>query len=291
MGMGMGVTVSGLQGRVALVTGASQGIGRACAVKLAAMGATVALCARNEAKLAEVAAEINGAMARRVEAAGELEDAAALCGGAASAGVDAGDVDGAGEGSAHIFVLDQSSEDSIKACVKAVIAKLGKVDILVNNAGITRDILALRMKRSDWDAVLTTNLTGAFLMTQAAMGSMLKGRWGRVINIASVVGETGQAGQANYAASKAGLIGLTKSLARELASRTITVNAVAPGYIETAMTAVLTEEQKTAMTSQVPLQRAGTDRDIAAAVAFLASEDASYITGHTLDVNGGMYMG
>jgi 3-oxoacyl-[acyl-carrier protein] reductase len=183
------------------------------------------------------------------------------------------------------------SEESIKECVKAVIAQLGKVDILVNNAGITRDILSLRMKRKDWDDVLTTNLTGAFLMTQACMGSMLKGRWGRVINITSVVGEMGQAGQANYAASKAGLIGLTKSLARELASRTITVNAVAPGYIETAMTAVLTDEQKAAMTSQVPLGRAGTDRDIATAVAFLASEEAGYITGHVLDVNGGMYMG
>jgi 3-oxoacyl-[acyl-carrier protein] reductase len=161
----------------------------------------------------------------------------------------------------------------------------------VNNAGITRDILAMRMKKKDWDDVLATNLTGAFLMSQAVMQSMLKARWGRVINVASVVGEIGQAGQANYAASKAGLIGLTKSLARELASRTITVNAVAPGYIETAMTAVLTDEQRTAMTSHIPLARAGTDKDISAAVAFLASEEAGYITGHTLDVNGGMYMG
>ena len=248
--------MSGVEGRIALVTGASQGIGRACALKLAADGASVALCARNEAKLAEVAAEI------------------------AAAG-----------GTAHPFVLDLASEDSIKECAKAVIAQLGKVEILVNNAGITRDILALRMKRKDWDDVITTNLTGAFLMTQAVMQSMLKGRWGRVINITSVVGEAGQAGQANYAASKAGLIGLTKSLARELASRTVTVNAVAPGFIETAMTAVLTDEQKTAMTSQVPLGRTGTDQDVAAAVAFLASEEAGYITGHTLDVNGGMYMG
>jgi 3-oxoacyl-[acyl-carrier protein] reductase len=283
--------VSGLSGRVALVTGASQGIGRACALALAEAGATVALCARNMEKLAEVAAEINGAMGRRVEAAGEIEDAAAISGGAASAGVDAGDTDGAGEGSAHVFALDVGSEDSIKECAKAVIAKLGKVEILVNNAGITRDILTLRMKKKDWDDVLTTNLTGAFLMTQAVMGSMLKQRWGRVINITSVVGETGQAGQANYAASKAGLIGLTKSLARELASRTITVNAVAPGYIETAMTAVLTDEQISAMTLHIPLARAGTDKDVAAAVAFLASEQAGYITGHTLDVNGGLYMG
>ncbi|SNS21615.1 3-oxoacyl-[acyl-carrier-protein] reductase [Granulicella rosea] len=248
--------MSTLAGRVAFVTGASQGIGRACALELAASGASVALAARNVEKLAEVAAEI------------------------AAVG-----------GTAHVFALDVGDEESIKACAKAVIAHFGKVEILVNNAGITRDTLAMRMKRKDWDDVLTTNLTGAFLLTQACMSAMLKARWGRVINITSVVGETGQAGQANYAASKAGLIGLTKSLARELGSRGITVNAVAPGYIETAMTAVLTEEQKTAMTSQVPLQRAGTDKDIAAAVAFLASEGASYITGHTLDVNGGMYMG
>jgi 3-oxoacyl-[acyl-carrier protein] reductase len=254
-----------LAGRVALVTGASQGIGRACALALAEAGATVALCARNEAKLAEVATEINGW--------------APPSGGTPTTGA------------AHVFALDVGSEDSIKECAKAVIAQLGKVEILVNNAGITRDILSMRMKRKDWDDVLTTNLTGAFLMTQAVMSSMLKARWGRVINITSVVGETGQAGQANYSASKAGLIGLTKSLARELASRTITVNAVAPGYIETAMTSILTEAQRTAMTSQIPLTRAGTDRDVAAAVAFLASEEAGYITGHTLDVNGGMYMG
>jgi 3-oxoacyl-[acyl-carrier protein] reductase len=292
--------VSGLQGRVALVTGASQGIGRACALALAEAGATVALCARNVAKLEAVAAEINGQINRRggvvAEAEGEMEGAAAICGGAASAGVGLAEAEAAleassGGGTAQVFALDLASEESIKECAKAVIARLGKVDILVNNGGITRDILALRMKKKDWDDVLATNLTGAFLMTQAVMGSMLKARWGRVINIASVVGEAGQAGQANYAASKAGLIGLTKSLARELASRTITVNAVAPGYIETAMTAVLTDEQRTAMTSQIPLLRAGTDRDIAAAVAFLASDGAGYITGHTLDVNGGMYMG
>jgi 3-oxoacyl-[acyl-carrier protein] reductase len=278
--------MSTLAGRVALVTGASQGIGRACALALAEAGATVALCARNEAKLAEVAAEINGAAGRAAEAADEMDDAAALCGGAASAGVTEPVA-----GSAYVFALDLGSEESIQACAKAVIAQLGKVEILVNNAGITRDTLTLRMKRRDWDDVLATNLTGAFLMTQAVMGSMLKARWGRIINITSVVGETGQAGQANYAASKAGLIGLTRSLARELASRTITVNAVAPGYIETAMTAVLTDEQRTAMTLQIPLARAGTARDIASAVAFLASEEAGYITGHTLNVNGGMYMG
>ena len=285
-----------LKGRVALVTGASQGIGRAVAMELARMGATVALCARNEAKLAEVADEINSRCGAVAEAEGEMEDVAAIAGGASTAdiaGTEASVEDAAagGGGRAHVFALDVGSEDSIKGCAKAVIAQLGKVEILVNNAGITRDTLAMRMKRADWDDVLTTNLTGAFLMSQAVMSAMLKARWGRIINITSVVGETGQAGQANYAASKAGLIGLTKSLARELASRGITVNAVAPGYIETAMTAVLNDEQKSAMTTQIPLGRGGTDKDIAAAVGFLASEEAGYITGHTLDVNGGMYMG
>jgi 3-oxoacyl-[acyl-carrier protein] reductase len=245
-----------LNSRIALVTGASQGIGRACALELARAGASVALAARNLDKLTEVATEI------------------------AAAG-----------GTAHAFALDVANEDSIKECAKAVIAHFGAVNILVNNAGITRDILSMRMKRKDWDDVLTTNLTGAFLMTQALMSQMVKNRWGRIINVASVVGETGQAGQANYAASKAGLIGLTKSLARELASRSITVNAVAPGYIETAMTAILTDEQKNAMTQHIPLGRVGTDAEIAHAVAFLASEEASYVTGHTLDVNGGMFMG
>jgi 3-oxoacyl-[acyl-carrier protein] reductase len=242
--------------RIALVTGASQGIGRAIALRLAADGAHVALAARNQEKLAEVAAEI------------------------AAAG-----------GTAHAFPLDIACEDSIKTCARAVIAHFGCVEILVNNAGITRDALALRLRRHDWDDVLTTNLTGAFLLSQACISSMLKSRWGRIINITSVVGEMGQAGQANYAASKAGLIGLTKSLARELASRAITVNAVAPGMIATAMTEVLTDDQKAAMAAQIPLGRAGTDAEIAAAVAFLASDEAAYITGHTLDVNGGMHMG
>jgi 3-oxoacyl-[acyl-carrier protein] reductase len=245
-----------LKGRIALVTGASQGIGRACALELARQGASVALAARNLEKLTEVAAEI-----------------------AAAGGI------------SHPFAIDVADEESIKSGAKAVLEHYGKVEILVNNAGITRDILALRMKRKDWDDVLSTNLTGAFLLTQVVMSSMVRARWGRIINVTSVVGETGQAGQANYAASKAGLIGLTKSLARELAGRSITVNAVAPGYIETAMTAVLTEDQKKAMTEHVPVGRVGTDGDIAHAVAYLASEEASYITGHTLDVNGGMYMG
>ena len=248
--------MSSFQGRTALVTGASQGIGRACALTLAAAGVRVALAARNESKLNEVAAEIAGK-----------------------------------GGSAAVFTLDIASEESIKACAKAAVQHYGSIEILVNNAGITRDTLMLRMKRADWDDVIQTNLTGTFLMTQALLSPMLKARWGRIINIASVVGETGQAGQVNYAASKAGLIGMTKSLARELASRTITVNAVAPGYIETAMTAVLDEKQRESMLAHIPLGRAGSDADIAGAVKFLASEDAGYITGHVLDVNGGMYMG
>jgi 3-oxoacyl-[acyl-carrier protein] reductase len=247
---------TGLQGKIALVTGASQGIGRACALELAAAGATVALAARNVEKLEAVAAEI------------------------AAAG-----------GTAKAFALDVSSEDSIKTAAKAVLAEFGAVHILVNNAGITKDGLALRMKLEDFDAVLRTNLTGAFLLTQAVISSMMKARWGRVINITSVVGETGAAGQANYAASKAGLIGLTKSLAREFASRGITVNAVAPGFIQTAMTDELTDEQKAGILTQIPLARYGADADIAAAVGYLASESAGYVTGHTLDVNGGMYMG
>jgi 3-oxoacyl-[acyl-carrier protein] reductase len=245
-----------LQGKIALVTGASQGIGRACALELARAGATVALAARNEAKLAEAAAEIEGA-----------------------------------GGQAAVFALDVASEESIKAGAKAVLEKLGKVEILVNNAGITRDGLVLRMKRPDWDDVLGTNLTGAFLLTQALLSPMLRNRWGRIVNMTSVVGETGQPGQVNYAASKAGLIGMTRALAREVGSRGITVNAVAPGYIETPMTAVLDQKQRDAMLAGIPLGRAGTEAEIAQCVAFLASDAAAYITGHVLDVNGGMFMG
>jgi 3-oxoacyl-[acyl-carrier protein] reductase len=248
--------MANLQGRIALVSGASQGIGRACALELARAGATVALAARNEAKLAEVVSEI--------ETAG---------------------------GQAAAFAIDVASEESIKAGARAVLDRLGKVEILVNNAGITRDGLMMAMKRGDWDDVLATNLTGAFLLTQAVLRPMLKNRWGRIVNISSIVGRTGQAGQVNYAASKAGLIGLTLSLAREVASRGITVNAIAPGYIETPMTAVLDEKQRTAMMATIPLGRAGTDQEIAHSVAFLASEEAAYITGHVLDVNGGMFMG
>ena len=242
--------------RIALVTGASQGIGRAIALGLARAGHTVALAARNEARLAAVKTEI--------EAAG---------------------------GAAESFVMDVASEDSIKAGAKAVLARFGAIHVLVNNAGITRDTLALRMKTADFEDVLRSNLTGAFLLTQAVLPPMVKARWGRILNITSVVGETGAAGQSNYAASKAGLIGLTKSLARELASRSITVNAIAPGFVQTAMTDALTDAQKAGILAQVPLGRYGTVEDIAAAAVFLASDAAGYITGHTLDVNGGIYMG
>ncbi len=245
-----------LSGRVALVTGASQGIGRACALKLAQSGATVALAARSQEKLQELAAEI------------------AATGGHAVA-----------------FPVDVSDEEQIKSAFKSAITQLGKIDILVNNAGITRDQLVMRMKRADWDAVLNTNLTSAYLCTQQAIGSMLKQRWGRIINITSIFGQTGQAGQANYSASKAGLIGLTMAIAREVSSRNITCNAVAPGFIETAMTSGLADDFKQNAVKMIPLGRVGTPEDVANAVAFLASEEAAYITGHVLNVNGGMLMG
>ena len=245
-----------LDGRVALVTGASQGIGRACALALAEAGAVVALAARNEQRLAETA--------EAIRALG---------------------------GQAESFKIDVASEEEIKSGIKAALGKLGKVDILVNNAGITRDQLAMRMKRADWDDVIATNLTGAYLCSQQVLGSMLRQRRGRIINIASIFGQMGQAGQANYAASKAGLIGVTMALAREVASRSITVNAVAPGYIESAMTAVLAAELKETVLKMIPLGRGGTPQDVAQAVRFLASEEASYITGHVLNVNGGMLMG
>jgi 3-oxoacyl-[acyl-carrier protein] reductase len=245
-----------LAGHVALVTGASQGIGRACALQLASAGAAVAVAARNQEKLNELVNEITAA-----------------------------------GGKAAAFPLDVGDEEQIKATVKAAIAQFGKVDILVNNAGITRDQLVMRMKRADWDAVLQTNLTSSYLLTQQVISSMLKQRWGRIINITSIFGQTGQAGQANYSASKAGLIGLTMAIAREVGSRNITCNAVAPGFIETAMTAGLGDEFKQTAVKQIPLGRVGSVNDVASAVAFLASDAASYITGHVLNVNGGMLMG
>jgi 3-oxoacyl-[acyl-carrier protein] reductase len=245
-----------LSGRVALVTGASQGIGRACALQLAEAGATVAVAARNQEKLEELVDEI-----------------------------------GAGGGNGAAFAVDVAEEEQIKAAFKAAIAQFGKIDILVNNAGITRDQLVMRMKRADWDLVLQTNLTSAYLCTQQVMSSMLKQRWGRIINIASIFGQMGQAGQANYAASKAGLIGLTMAIARELGSRNITCNAVAPGFIETAMTSALSDDFKQNAVKLIPLGRVGTPEDVAHSVVFLASDNASYITGHVLNVNGGMLMG
>ena len=245
-----------MQGRVALVTGASQGIGHEIALTLADGGAIVAAAARNQEKLQSLVQEI--------ESAG---------------------------GKAAAFQLDVGSEDAIKSTVKAIIAQFGKVDILVNNAGITRDQLLMRMKRADWDDVLATNLTAPCLLTQAVISSMLKQRWGRIINITSINGQMGQAGQANYASSKAGLIGLTMSVAREVASRNITCNAVAPGWIDTAMTSDLSQDLKDKMVAAVPLGRSGTAKEIAAAVRFLASDEAAYITGHVLNVNGGMLMG
>jgi 3-oxoacyl-[acyl-carrier protein] reductase len=233
--------------RTAFVTGASRGIGLACARALAAAGARVILAARDVAKLEAASAEIPGSSWVRI---------------------------------------DMSSEQSIKEAF----AQAGKVDILVNNAAVTKDGLALRMKKDDWDMVLSANLTGAFLAIQQVMHPMMKERWGRIINISSIVGETGNPGQANYVASKAGLIGLTKSLAQEIASRNITVNAVAPGFIDTDMTAVLSDELKQTMLAHIPLKRFGKPEDVAAAVKFLASDEAGYITGAVLNVNGGMYM-
>jgi 3-oxoacyl-[acyl-carrier protein] reductase len=245
-----------LNGRVAVITGASQGIGRSCALKLASSGASVALIARNKQKLEELAGEITSAGGR-----------------------------------AYVAATDLENEDQIKNAFKAVVAELGKIEILVNNAGITRDQLIMRMKRADWDAVLSTNLTSAYLCTQQAISSMLKQRWGRIINITSIFGQMGQAGQANYASSKAGLIGLTMAVAREVGSRNITCNAVAPGFIETAMTSVLSDGLKQKALETIPLGRIGTPEDVANCVAFLASEEAGYITGHVLNVNGGMLMG
>ena len=233
--------------RTALVTGASRGIGRACAQALSDAGVHVILAARDVARLKDAASGIPNSMC--VE-------------------------------------MDLASPESIKQAFVAA----GKIDILVNNAGIAKDNLALRMKKDDWDAVLATNLTGAFLAIQQVLHGMMKERWGRIINISSVVGESGNVGQANYVASKAGLIGLTKSLAQEMGSRNITVNAIAPGFIETDMTASLSRELKDNMLVHIPLKRFGRVEEIGAAVRFLASEEASYITGHVLNVNGGIYM-
>lgn len=245
-----------LNGRVALVTGASQGIGRATALALSAAGARVALAARNAEKLAAVAQEI------------------------AAAGAEALPVQ-----------MDVAEAEQIKQGIRRVHEHFGRLDILVNNAAITRDALAVRMKPEDWEAVLRTNLTAAHVAIQQALILMLRQRFGRIINVASVVAETGNAGQANYVAAKAGLIGLTRAIALEVATRSITANAVAPGFIASPMTDVLPEKVKEALLQRIPAGRMGQDAEVAAAIVFLASDQAAYITGHVLDVNGGLRMG
>jgi 3-oxoacyl-[acyl-carrier protein] reductase len=244
-----------MNNRVAFVTGASRGIGRACALALSRAGARVVIAARNVEKLEEAAAEIRS-----------------------------------GGAEAFVVDVDLGSEESIRDAFSRASKEFGAIEVLVNNAGITRDGLAVRMKRADWDSVIDTNLTGSFLCIQQVLQSMMRARWGRIINITSVVGEMGNAGQANYSASKAGLIGLTKTLAQELGSRGITVNAIAPGFVETDMTGVLSAEIREKMLANIPLKRIGQPEDVAAAVGFLASEESGYITGHVLDVNGGLYM-
>jgi 3-oxoacyl-[acyl-carrier protein] reductase len=247
--------VFSLKDKVAIVTGASQGIGRDTALALAQAGAKVAVAARNEEKLATLVTEI--------EAAG---------------------------GAALAVKMDVADVEQVKAGFKQVIEKFGRLDILVNNAAITRDGLSMRMKQDDWEAVLKTNLTGAHLCMQQALSSMMRARAGRIINISSVVAQSGNAGQANYVAAKAGLIGLTKAVAIEIASRNITVNAVAPGFIETPMTDVLPDKVKEELKTRIPLGRMGSAREVAAAIVFLASDEAGYITGHVLNVNGGMHL-
>ena len=244
-----------LKDKVALVTGASQGIGWDIAQALVVAGAKVAVAARTEEKLALLVGEI--------EAAG---------------------------GEAIAVKMDVADAEQVKAGFRQVIDKFGRLDILVNNAAITRDGLAVRMKADDWDAVIRTNLTGAHLCIQQALGTMMRVRAGRIINVSSVVAQMGNAGQANYVAAKAGLIGLTKAITMEIASRNITVNAVAPGFVATPMTAVLSDKVKEELQTRIPLGRLGVPRDVAAAIVFLASDEAAYITGHVLDVNGGMYL-
>src|ERR1700716_2173356 len=244
-----------LKDKVALVTGASQGIGWDTAQALVVAGAKVAVAARNEEKLASLVQEISAA---------------------------------GGEGFA--VKMDVADLEQVKVGFKQVLEKFGRLDILVNNAAITRDGLAVRMKAEDWDAVLRTNLTGAHFCIQQALSTMMRARAGRIINVASVVAQMGNAGQANYVAAKGGLIGLTKAIAMEIASRNITVNAVAPGFIDTPMTNVLSDKVKEELKARIPLGRLGVPRDVAASIVFLASDEAAYITGHVLDVNGGMYL-
>ena len=241
--------------RIALITGASRGIGRACAQTLALAGYKVVLAARTLDQLEETA--------QLTRASGS---------------------------ETFVVEMDLANSESITAAIAKATKEFGKIDILVNNAGVTKDGLAVRMKKADWENVINTNLSGSFYVTQQVLQGMMRERWGRIVNISSVVGEKGNPGQANYVASKAGLIGLTKSLAMELGSRSITVNAVAPGFISTEMTHGLPEELKQRMIDETPLKRMGKPEDVAAAVKFLVSEEANFITGHVLDVNGGIYM-
>ena len=243
------------EGRIALVTGASRGIGEAIARRLAAEGATVLAAARTTSGLDRVVADISKAGGR-----------------------------------ARVLELDVSEPSSIEKAMKSALEEHGQIDVLVNNAGIAEDNLILRMSRDAWDRVLTTNLTGAFLLIQAVVKGMIRRRYGRIVNVTSVVGLMGNAGQANYAAAKAGLVGLTRSVARELGSRNVTCNAVAPGFIATAMTDRMTDQSREGLSGQIPLQRLGSPDDVAGAVAFLASEDAAYVTGAVLNVSGGLYM-
>jgi 3-oxoacyl-[acyl-carrier protein] reductase len=240
-----------LDTRIAFITGASRGIGLACAKALSNAGHKVVLAARNREKLDEAARQIPAS---------------------------------------YVVEIDMSSPESIKAAFAQASKEFGRIDILVNNAAITKDGLSMRMKQADWDSVIGTNLTGSFVAIQQVLPAMMRERWGRIVNLSSVVAEAGNAGQANYVASKAGLIGLTKAIAQEMASRNVTVNAVAPGFIDTDMTSVLSPELKEKIQGGIPLKRMGTADEVAAAVEFLCSEKASYITGHVLDVNGGMYM-
>lgn len=244
-----------LKDRMVFITGGSQGIGKACALILAEAGAHIAIGSRNLEKLNTVVQEVERLGRKSLAVKVDITDAV-----------------------------------QIREAFTEVVKQFGKIDVLVNNAGITKDTLLLRMKKEEWDSVLQTNLTGVFVCSQEAIKIMLKQKYGRIINVASVVGQSGNAGQANYVASKAGIIGFTKSLAQEVASRNITVNAVSPGFIETAMTEKLSDAVKARLLEKIPLGRIGSDRDVAYGVKFLASDEASYITGHVLNINGGLYM-